>query len=98
MLASYRQDEVTSVHLADRYGMFLAIRWPDQGYKEYDDIRILQDVFFSVFAYLTRDQSIFNHQVIGKTSTFGSIPGGAIIDGKVMWGKDKGKELYNGLK
>lgn len=92
-LAGYNEDEVTSVHLVDRYGMLLAIRWPDQGYKEYDNITVLQDVFFSVFAYLTRDQSIFNHQLVGKTYPYGSIPEGAIIGGKVMWGKDKGRKL-----
>ncbi len=100
-LDGYEEEEVSSVDLADRYGMFLAIKYPDNNYLKYNkNIKILQDVFFSIFAGLFETDSILNYSFNNKPSCKGGkyIPVGAIENGIVMYGRDKGKKLYSDIE
>jgi len=97
-MEEYKESDITAVDLADRYGIFLAIKWPGQSYREYDQISILQDVFFSVFAYMLEDERVFEHRLVRKTKGGGKVlRSGAIEDGIVNFGKDKGKMLYDSI-
>ena len=94
-LIKLKTEEVNQLHLQDRYGSFLAIRWPDNSYKELDNIRTLQDTFEVVFKFLFKTESILWKSV--PTSTLGvneTLPDEIIKDGKIMLGADKGRMLY----
>lgn len=97
-MEEHKESDIAAVDLADRYGMFLSIKWPDQSYREYDQISILQDVFFSVFSYMLKDEKVLDHKLIKKTVGGGKVlRSGAIKDGIVNIGKDKGKMLYDSI-
>lgn len=97
-LLNYNLEEITGIHLADRFGVMLAIRWPDAMVNEYENLDILQDVFFSVFSYLYKDKSILSHKIKNKSTSsvtkFTTSSKGIIEDGKIIVGKDAGKYLY----
>jgi hypothetical protein len=51
--------EISRLDIQERFGTFLAIRWPAGGDADsYDDITILQDLFPAVFAYLFADEQL----------------------------------------
>ena len=79
--------KVPSRHqIQDRYGTFLAIRWPDDSYKNYDNIRTHQDIFPAILATLAQDS--FPHQTR-------SAPRNRYINkGIITVGKDKGTPLF----
>jgi len=85
--------------MQDRYGAFLAIRWPDENYATRHDIKILQDIFPAVFAYLFDDDSLFNEIRLKQrtTATPQNICGVSIKDGIIVGGKDDGKALFKGF-
>lgn len=92
-MTRYRPDDLTALHLADRYGAKLAIRWPDKVPGKLDRIAVIQDVFFAVSAYLLEDDRVWLHRIPSETVGYGGIPHGAVKDGIVMVGKDKGWSL-----
>lgn len=95
-LEGYQSSEITQLHLQDRYGSFLAIRWPDNHYKQYDDIRILQDTFESVFKYLFQSDDVLKERVSTEfVHTPFSEATNAISHGIIEIGVDKGKPLFN---
>ena len=85
--------ELSSIHLGDRYGTRLAIRWPDPAPPAHDRITVLQDVFFAVAAYMVDDQRVWLDRISTRTIGYGGIPSGAVADGIVRIGKDKGRHL-----
>ncbi len=88
--------EVNQLHLQDRVGAFLAIRWPDDSYQKYDDIRILQDTFEAVFKYLFDTQEVLHQRIPTATIALGGIlPEHMVKEGKIMRGVDKGKMLFS---
>lgn len=94
-LKKLKTDEVNQLHLQDRNGSFLAIRWPDNGYKGLDNIRTLQDTFEAVFKFLFESEKVLGKRV--PTSTLHvneTLPNGVVKNGKIMLGVDKGKMLY----
>ncbi len=50
----YDISEITRLDIQDRYGAFLAIRWPRGQSSEFDDIAIQQDLFPVIFAQSCR--------------------------------------------
>jgi hypothetical protein len=87
------EEQITGARLADTYGTFLAIKWPDDSYHEYDDIHILQDTLFAVFSYLQKDRSVFSIRLPSEIVTNTNVKG-AVKDGVIMIGPDKGKKLF----
>jgi hypothetical protein len=93
-MARFRPHDLTATNLADRYGAKLAIRWPSELPERLDKIKVIQDVFLAVFAYLLDDETVWTERV--STTTFGycGIPNGAVENGTVRIGKDTGKPLF----
>jgi len=92
-LNRYDPDEITAEHLADRYGAMLAIRWPDDSYKEFDQISTIQDTFFAITAYLLHDAWILDYKPMTETIGYGGIPDKAVTDGIVTIGPNQGIPL-----
>jgi uncharacterized membrane protein YgdD (TMEM256/DUF423 family) len=87
------ENNITGARLADVYGTFVAIKWPDENYHEYDDIRILQDVQFAVFSYILRNKSVFSIRLPQEIVSNNNV-NSAVKDGVIMIGPDKGKKLF----
>ncbi len=92
----FDQSEIDRLDIQDRYGTFLAIRWPDEDYVDYDEIKVLQDVFPAVFAYLYHDPEFLNLKVTPITIRPGTISGVVVDDGVILGGVDDGALLFEG--
>lgn len=92
--------QIDRYDMQDRYGTFLAIRWPDENYATKHDIKILQDIFPAVFAYFFDDDALFEDIRIQSRSTFNpqNICEVSIKDGILVGGKDDGKPLFEGIQ
>ncbi|OGN90076.1 MAG: hypothetical protein A2Y88_03275 [Chloroflexi bacterium RBG_13_48_10] len=91
---AYGISEINRLDIQDRYGSFLAIRWPTEEYAKYDDIKVLQDLFPTIFAYLYDDASflelnpepiIQNTKPICKATIINGIISGGINDGEPLF-------------
>lgn len=91
---AYDLVEVSRLDIQDRFGTFLAIRWPDGEYTAYDDITVLQDLFPAIFAYLYRDTEWLDWRVEPVTQTPIVISGAAVQNGIIIGGIDDGEPLY----
>jgi hypothetical protein len=93
---SYDISEISRLDIQDRYGTFLAIRWPTGDSTEYDDIVVLQDVFPAIFAYLFQDTGLLEARV--KPATLGekTTSGAAVVDGVIEGGIHDGEPLFIG--
>lgn len=88
--------DVDRYDIQDRFGTFLAIRWPEKAYAEKHDIRILQDVFPAVFAYIYEDDSLFDKTRADRaTEPSKFILGVYVKDGIIIGGQDDGKGLFD---
>ena len=90
----YDISEISRLDIQDRFGTFLAIKWPSTDYKNYDDITVLQDLFPAIFAYLYQDMSFLelkiNPEIIGTSR----ISGVSVKDGTIIGGINNGDQLY----
>ncbi len=93
MMAGHDPDDLTAVQLGDRYGTMLAIRWPHKRSNGSDSIRVLQDVFHAISAYLLDDDRIWTCRISTETTGYLGIPHGSVEGGIVRVGKDKGRLL-----
>ena len=94
-LLGYSMADISKLDLQDRFGAFLAIRWPDKKYKKYDDIQTIQEIFEVVFKYLYETNTVLKKKLSSKTMDINStLAGGMVENGIIMRGKDKGKPLY----
>lgn len=94
-MKSYNYKNVTLPTFAETKGTFLAIKWPTEDFKKYDNIKNLQSVFHSIFAYILQDEEILNYKptqniCLGKFCT--------TYDGKVLQGQEKGLNIFKVLK
>jgi len=91
----YKPDDLDLYDIQNRFGMFLAIKWPDKKIADNYDIKILQDVFPAVLSFLFDDTSLFdklrmkrmtkeNHQTLGVY----------VEDGIIHGGKNDGQQLF----
>jgi len=93
--SKYELSEIDRLDIQDRFGTFLAIRWPSDDYADFDRITVLQDVFPAVFAYLYQDAEflelkidpiIFRNSVhISGASVDGGIIRGGVHDGEPLF-------------
>ena len=86
--------EISRLDIQDRFGTFLAIRWPTNDFANYDDIDVLQDLFPVIFAYLYQDEGILESKIEPKTITPGVISGVEVINGIIFGGFDDGEVLF----
>ena len=93
-------DKPDARHLLDRYGVFLAIRWP----KDYDPclkLNSLQNVMLEVLIYLTGDKTLARYENECSTLAIPSpvkTPAGFIRRGVIQDGEDKGKTLFDAAR
>jgi hypothetical protein len=93
-LADRASDKVSMMDLLDRYGVLLAIRWPDEAPYNFAQPELLQDVFFSIFAYMTDSAAILANRPERSTIGYGpTIRSGAIENGSIALGSDKGHRI-----
>jgi len=92
----YDISEISRLDIQDRYGTFLAIRWPAGDYETYDDITVLQDLFPAVFAYLYKDPAILQAKVepIIPVQPKGTISGASVVNGIIQGGINDGEPLF----
>ena len=78
----YDESEISRLDIQDRYGTFLAIKWPTEDSSKYDDITVLQDLFPAIFAYLFTDERILESKIDPSTlSTIVRVQNGIIYGG-----------------
>lgn len=93
-LGGYDSSEINRQDIQDRFGTFLAIRWPSANYKEFDAIETLQDVFPAIFAYLFNDPGMLNARIRPETLEPDWISGTRVIDGIIQGGVNDGEPLF----
>jgi hypothetical protein len=82
----YDISEISRLDIQDRFGTFLAIKWPTEEFSQYDDITVLQDVFPVVFAYLFDDCTFLEAKVEPNTVSLflsGGHPTRSTVSGTV---------------
>lgn len=90
----YDISEIDRLDIQDRYGAFLAIRWPHGQPVPYGDITVLQDIFVAVFAYLYGDASMLAAKVSPVTGEPWVTSGAYVTNGIIVGGKDDGGSLF----
>ncbi|MDX9864717.1 MAG: hypothetical protein RBT34_07935 [Anaerolineaceae bacterium] len=90
----YDISDVSRLDIQDRFGTFLAIRWPTEAYEKYDDIVILQDIFPSIFSYLYQDEDILESKIDSLTVYPDSISGASVDEGIIHGGIHDGEALF----
>ncbi len=94
-LHEYEINEIDRLDIQDRYGTFLAIKWPDKAYSDRYDIQILQDIFPALFSYLLDNDSIFNQTRAERVTIDEARVSGVLVkDGYIVGGRDDGKPLF----
>jgi hypothetical protein len=92
----YDVSEISRQDLQDRFGTFLAIKWPTSDYGEYDEITVLQDVFPASFAYMFEDPGLLEAKVVPVTLDRIRASGAGVAGGVIMGGLNDGEPLYVG--
>lgn len=92
-LGSYPASEIERLDIQDRYGTFLAIRWPE-GVNSAVEIEVLQNVFPAVFEGLSESDGIFEPaKVVAATKEF--LAGAVYVnEGIISGGQDDGEPLF----
>ena len=94
----YKIEDVNQLDIQDRYGCFLAIKWPDDARINHNKIKILQDIFPSVFAYLYNDDSMLSSRLEQKIFCSRINLCGVLVEkGVIIGGKDNGKFIFNSI-
>jgi len=95
-LEDYDEKDIDQLDVQDRYGVFLAIKWPEGAEVEKCDIKILQDVFPAVLGYIYDDPEILRAKI--PAITFGNATDGVRVEnGIIVGGKDDGKPLFDNV-
>ncbi|MBE0670981.1 MAG: hypothetical protein IH588_10365 [Anaerolineales bacterium] len=92
----YDISEINRLDIQDRYGSFLAIRWPTQDFEKYDDITVLQDLFPVIFAYMFQDLELLEAKVEPVTLDNSVISEAKVVDGVIEGGINSGEPLFVG--
>lgn len=90
----YPLSQINRLDIQDRYGTFLAIRWPDGSYQGYDKITVLQDIFPVVFAYMYKDEGFLNLKISPITQESQIVSGATVYNGIIIGGINDGEPLF----
>ncbi len=91
---NFKASDLDRYDIQDRFGMFLAIRWPEKAADQYD-IKILQDVFPAVLSYLYDDKSVFDALRLKRITKDNHRTLGVYVeDGIIHGGKDDWQKLF----
>jgi len=88
------KDKISRLHIQDRFGTFLAIRWPKVLNVFDNNLTVLQDVFPVVFATLLNDKSVLKKLKVEPVTDGGSTSGAKVNNGIIMDGVNKGEPLF----
>jgi hypothetical protein len=91
---AYDLAQITRQDIQERFGTFLAIRWPSEDYDDYDDITLLQDVFPSILAFMFKDPGLLTSRLEPISYDRYTISGAYIVDGMIVGGIDDGERLF----
>ncbi len=80
---------------ADTHGLFIAVRWPDNDYKDFDQFNTIQDLFLSVIAYMSQDKTPLSFMSQEKICHYKDC---ASVDGTLLTGKHKGRNLFDAIQ
>ncbi len=90
----YDLSDITRLDIQDRYGTFLAIKWPDSDHSQYDKITILQDIFPAIFAYLYQDPGLLETK-LDPVIVLDNVISGATVNNEVIsGGVNDGEPLF----
>jgi len=90
----YDISEISRLDIQDRYGTFLAIRWPTDDFSAYDDITVLQDLFPAILAYLFNDAELLRAKVEPETLDTWGISRASVQNGIIYGGINDGEPLF----
>ena len=90
----YDISEISRLDIQDRFGAFLAIKWPTEDYSKYDDITVSQDLFPAVFSYIFKDSQLLEAKVEPTTLMPSIISGAAVKNGIIYGGINNGEPLF----
>ncbi|HPR64860.1 MAG TPA: hypothetical protein PK014_11625 [Thermoanaerobaculia bacterium] len=90
----YDISEINRLDIQDRYGTFLAIRWPASDFDDYDNIVVLQDLFPSIFAYMWKDPGLLDSRIEPITTSNTTISGAYVSHGVIYGGINDGEALF----
>lgn len=90
----YDITEISRLDVQDRYGAFLAIRWPNPDFDNYDEIVVLQDLFPVIFSYLYKDDRILQAKIAPITLEDYVVSGVSVNNGVIFGGINDGEPLY----
>ena len=94
-MGEFTTSDIDRYDLGDRYGTFLAIRWPEKDYATKHNIGIFQDIFPAVFSYLFEDDEIFNKiRMERKLIKPEGILGVSVENGIITGGLNDGEPLF----
>ena len=91
----YNISEISRLDIQDRYGTFLAIKWPTDEFSKYDEITVLQDIFPAIFAYMYQDVEFLELQIEPSIKGYSyRLSGVSVNDGIIIGGIDDGEPLF----
>jgi hypothetical protein len=90
----YNISEISRLDILDRYGTFLAIKWPTEDFSQYDNITVLQDIFPAIFAYLFKDATLLEARVEPNTLDLWTASGAQVKNGIIYGGINDGEPLF----
>lgn len=96
MLRLCERGDYGRLDLLDRCGIQLYIRWP-KGYQPTLDLKCLTNVFLEAMICISGDTSLARFAVEGLSLPVQAplkAPAGAIVNGVIQTGRDKGKNLF----
>jgi len=94
----YDISEITRQDLQDRFGTFLAIRWPGDQYYNYDDITVIQDLFPVVLSYIYDTPKFLELKISSRSEDFHTVSGAYIENCIIYGGKNNGEFLFESCK
>ena len=86
--------EISRLDVQDRFGTFLAIKWPGEAPSGYDDISVLQDIFPAIFALLFEDKKLLEAKVESLTKNIDITSGVSVENGIINGGINDGEPLF----
>lgn len=90
----YETSDVSRLDVQDRYGSFLAIKWPSDNHIKYDDIVIIQDVFPAIFATIFDDAQYLQARIKPNTLRTEHTSSVSVLDGVIKGGPNDGEPLF----
>jgi len=90
----YDISQISRLDIQDRFGTFLAIKWPTENSSQYDDIIVLQDLFPVIFAYLFEDAELLVAKIEPNTLEASRISGAQVKNGIIYGGINDGEPLF----